>query len=120
MVVKTIGNGRDVAGLNVGVRNARRYFDRSIPHAELQLGHLHIHCDLSPEFWQKPEITDSRLADWLVSRLFHGKAKRAPAPVTMVPLGKNSFRVLPYTLPAASTNAMTHIGPPPAAHRPHK
>jgi hypothetical protein len=120
MVVKTIGNGRDVAGLNIGVRNARRYFDRSIAHAELQLGHLHIHCDLSAEFWQKPEITDPRLADWLVSRLFHGKAKRTPHPVTMVPLGKNSFRVLPYTLPAASANAMTRIGPPSAANRPHK
>ncbi len=120
MVVKTIGNGRDVGGLNVGLRNARRYFDRSVAYVELQLGHLHIHCDLSPEFWQKPEITDSRLADWLASRLFHGKTKRAPAPVTMVPLGRNSFRVLPYTLPAASTNAMTRIGPPPTANRPQK
>ncbi len=120
MVVKTIGNGRGVAGVNIGARNARRYFDRSLAHAELQLGHLRIHCDLPPKFWEKPEIVDPRLADWLVSRLFHGKARRTPVPVTMVPLGKNSFRVLPYALPAASANGMTRIGPPPAANRPQK
>lgn len=121
MVVRTIGCGRDVAGLYIGARNVRRHFPRKVKHIELQLGHLHIYCDLPPEFWQgRPEICDSRLADWLLSRVFHGKAQRAPAPVAMIPLGNSVFRVHPVTLPPVSINAMTRIGPPPAALRPAK
>ncbi len=114
MVVRTIGCGRDVSGLYIGTRNARRYFPRKFQHIELELGHLHIFCDLPPEFWQgRPEICDARLADWLLSRIFHGKQHRTPARVSMVPLEKNAFRVMPYTAPAISANALTHIGPPP-------
>lgn len=118
MVVRTIGVGREVTGLYIGTRNARRHFPRKSQHIELQLGHLHIYCDLPPEFWdERPEICDARLADWLFSRIFHGKPHRAPVPVAMIPLGKNVFRVQPFTMPAISANAMTHIGPPPAALR---
>lgn len=115
MVVRTMGSGRAVSGLYIGVRNARRYFPRTSSHIELQLGHLHIYCDLPPEFWNgRPEISDPRLADWLVARFFHGKPHRAPVPMTMIPLGKNAFRVQPFTMPSASMNALTHIGPTPA------
>lgn len=118
MVVRTIGTGREVMGLYIGTRNARRYFPRKSQHIELQLGHLHIYCDLHPEFWStRPEICDPRLADWLFSRIFHGKLLRAPAPVAMIPLGKDVFRVQPFTVPSVSINAMTHIGPTPAAKR---
>ena len=49
---------------------------RKCKHIELQLGHLHIHCDLPPEFWQeRPEICDPRLADWLFS---HGSFTGSP------------------------------------------
>lgn len=115
MVVRTIGSGREVTGLYIGTRNARRHFSRKSQHIEMLLGHLHIYCDLPPEFWQgRPEICDARLADWLYSRIFHGKRGRGPAPVAMIPMGKNAFRILPITLPSISANAMTRIAPPPA------
>ena len=114
MVVRTFGSGRGVMGLYIGPRNARRYFPRRKRHVELLLGHLHIYCDLNDEFWQgKPVICDARLADWLFSRIFHGKAGRAAAPIALLPHGHHGFRVLPFTLPAVSANAMTRIGPPP-------
>ena len=113
MIVRTIGSGREVSGLYIGTRNARRHFPRNFQHIELQLGHLHIYCDLPPEFWSgRPEICDSRLGDWLSSRLFHGKRHRGPAPIAMIPLGKNNFRLQPFTMPSVSMNALTHIGPP--------
>lgn len=112
MVVRTIGRGRDVTGLFVGPENARRFFPRKSRHIELQLGHLHIYCDLQPEFWDgRPEICDARLADWLFSRIFHGKSHRSPVPLTLEPVGHSIFRVHPFTVPPASINAMTKIGP---------
>ena len=51
MVVRTQCNGREVVGLYVGTRNARRKFPKDVKDIELILGHLHIHCELTPEFW---------------------------------------------------------------------
>ena len=119
MVVRTIGCGREVTGLYIGTRNARRHFSRKFRHIDLQLGHLRIYCDLPPDFWQgRPEICDARLADWLFSRIFHGKAQRCPVPVAMIPLGNSAFRVQPFTMPPVSANAMTRIGQAPARPAP--
>lgn len=122
MVVRTLGLGRDVTGLLIGEQNARRYFPREAPHVELHLGHLHIHCDLPPEFWDgHPEIRDGRLACWLVSRFFHGSRHRSPVPLNLIPHGRNTYRIQPFTPPPVSIGAMTRIGPLPAAHhRPQK
>jgi hypothetical protein len=115
MVVRTLGSGRNVSGLYIGPRNARRHFPRDRQHIELHLGHLHIFCDLMPDFWMgRPEIADARLGSWLFSRVFHGKAGRAPAPVAMIPAGKSSYRLIPFSMPAASSNGLTKIGPTPA------
>ena len=66
MVVKTQIRGREVTGLHVGARNARRYFSQQTSIIELQLDDLNIQCGLSPEFWQgQPEIHDPRLCEWL-------------------------------------------------------
>jgi len=111
MVVRTLGSGRDVSGLYIGIRNAQRHFPRDQQHIELHLGHLHIHCELTPEFWDgKPEINDGRLGTWLFSRIFHGKSHRAPAPIEMIPAGKHTYRIVPFTIPAASTNGLSKIG----------
>ncbi|MFP5207610.1 MAG: hypothetical protein ACLGSH_19810 [Acidobacteriota bacterium] len=121
MLVRTLGQGREVTGIYVGERNARRYFPRHAEHVELHLGHLHIHCDLPPEFWaDRPEIRDPRLAGWLHSRFFHGSAHRAPVPLILVPQGKHAFRVQPFTAPPPSMGAMTRIGPPVAVQRAQK
>jgi hypothetical protein len=115
MIVRTLGNSRDVSGLYIGARNVRRHFPRDRQHIELTLGHLHIFCDLPPEFWEGcPEIHDHRLAAWLQSRVFHGKTTQGPAPIAMVPKGNGAFRLVPYSIPAASSNGLSKIGPPPA------
>jgi hypothetical protein len=112
MVVRTLSAGREVTGLYIGPRNARRNFPRSTDGVELELGHLHIHCELSPEFWRdRPEICDRRLGDWLFARIFHGKSCRTPVPVAMIRKGKNVYKVQPFTLPPASTNGFSRIGP---------
>lgn len=111
MVVRTQGKGRDVTGLYIGPRNARRNFPRHIRQIELELGHLHIHCELHADFWAgQPEIVDARLSDWLAARIFHGRQLRGPAPVALIPKGKGTFRVHLITLPHASSNGLSRIG----------
>lgn len=118
MVVRTLNFGRAIAGLYVGPRNARRYFPRQTKRVELQMGHLHIHCDLQPDFWQgRPEICDARLSGWLESRIFHHRPGRMPVPLAMIPLGKSTFRLHPFPLPSVAGNGLMRLGPPPAALR---
>lgn len=109
MVVRTQSNGRGTTGLYIGTRNARRYFKRAAHGVDLQLGHIHIHCALPPEFWQgHPEIFDARLSQWLESKVYHDKARgHAPIPMLMIPAEKNSFKLQPMKLPSASTNKET-------------
>lgn len=113
MVVRTQSNGRQVTGLYIGTRNARRHFRKDLKGVELHLGHLHIHCDLTPEFWKgQPEIRDTRLGDWLESRIFHGRTCRKPVPMVLVPAEKNSFKLHPYKLPPVSITGLAkdHAG----------
>lgn len=94
MVVKTQSKGRGVTGLNVGSSNVQRYFPRGVSSVELQLDHVQIQCDLPPTFWQdQPEIFDPRLCAWLESKHLNPTAGREPAPLDLIPEGKNSFRL---------------------------
>ncbi len=94
MVVKTQSKGRGVTGLNVGSNNVQRYFQRGVTSVELELDHLQIQCDLSPNFWQdQPEIFDPRLCAWLESKHLNANTPRGPVPVALIPSGKNSFRL---------------------------
>jgi hypothetical protein len=121
MVVRTLNLGREVVGLYVGPRNVRRHFPRQMKSVELQMGHLHIHCELHPDFWQgRPEICDPRLSGWLESRIFHHRPSRAPVPVAMIPAGKNTFQLHPFPLPSVAGNGLTRIGSRPAPPRPHE
>jgi hypothetical protein len=99
MVVKTQSKGLGVTGLHVGANNVRRYFPKNISSIELQLDHLQIECGLKPDFWQgEPEIFDPRLCAWLETRHMHTKTDRTPIPLSMIPEGKNSFRLQPVRL----------------------
>ena len=94
MVVEAQSKGPGISGLYVGVVNVRRYFPRIVPAIELQLDHLRIECRLKPDFWQgRPEIYDSRLCAWLETRLMNKDRHRATVRLTMIPEGKNSFRL---------------------------
>ncbi len=111
MVVRTQSLGRGTTGLYIGTRNARRHFKRYAGGIDLQLGHIQIHCALSPEFWQgRPEIFDTRLSSWLESKVFHERTCRAPIPMLMIPSERNSFRLHPIKLPSASTDRLVKIG----------
>ena len=78
----------------MGMNNVQRYFQRGIPFVELQLDHLQIQCDLTPDFWQgQPEIFDPRLCAWLESKHLNANTPRGPIPVALIPAGKNSFRL---------------------------
>jgi hypothetical protein len=116
MVVRTQCEGREVVGLYVGTRNARRKFPKDAQSIELVLGHLHIHCELPAEFRRgQPEIRDPRLCDWLQSKVFHGRTRRTPVPLALLPSGKNTFRLQTIKLPPASANGLARIGPVSAA-----
>ena len=114
MVVRTQSNGREITGLYIGARNVRRHFRKDLKGIELQLGHLHITCELGPEFWHgRPEIRDPRLGDWLRAR-FHSGTGRAPIPIALIPAEKNSFKLHPMRLPPVS--ALAKLPPIPSAH----
>jgi hypothetical protein len=99
MVVKTQSKGRGVTGLHVGANNVRRYFPKDMSSIELQLDHLQIECGLKPDFWQdEPEIYDPRLCLWLESRHMHTRLDRTPVPLSMIPEGKNIFRLEPVRM----------------------
>ncbi len=112
MVVRTLSDGRTVTGIYIGTRNARRNFPRRTRIVELQLGHIQIQCGLPPEFWRgKPEIRDPRLCDWLELLIFHGRSCRTSAPLVMLPVGKNAFRLHPLKALTSSANGLTKTGP---------
>lgn len=99
MVVRTQSNGLGITGLHVGADNVRRYFAKHLQVIELQLDHLRIQCRLSSDFWKgQPEIYDSRLCAWLESKHLRARPDRAPVPLAMIPAGKGSFRLLPFTM----------------------
>jgi len=82
-------------GLHVGIRNARQYFPRTFNAVELHLDHLVIVCTLPAAFWDgKPEIFDERLSSWLHSKRDSGKLGSHPSPITLIPNGEGSFRIL--------------------------
>ena len=119
MVVRTLSDGRTVTGIYIGTRNARRNFPERTKIIELQLGHVHIRCELPPEFWRgQPEIRDPRLCDWLELKVFHGRSCRTPVPLVMLAAGKNVFRLHPLKLPPSSANGLAKIGPAAASALP--
>jgi hypothetical protein len=98
MVVKTQCKGSEVTGLHVGAKNVRRYFPKDVSAIELLLDHLQIQCGLAPEFWQgEPEIHDPRLCLWLDFKVLRGSQRRGQIALSMIPVGKNSFRLFPAT-----------------------
>ena len=114
MVVRTQSKGHGVTGLYIGGRNARRYFKQYKNGIELQLGHLQIHCELGDEFWQgRPVIFDSRLSDWLESRVLRSRCVQTPIPVLMTPAEKNCFKLHPIRLPRTSPDRPIRPGSTP-------
>ncbi len=98
MLVKTQSKGHGVTGLYVGTDNVRRYFPKGTKNIEIEIGHLRIQCDLSPDFWQgQPEIYDPRLCAWLESKNLHSTANRTVS-LAMIPAGNNSFKLQPMSL----------------------
>ena len=94
MVVKTQCVGHELIGLEVGAANADRYFARDAAEVELQIDHLRIQCWLSPDFWSgRAEIRDHRLSLWLEQKGMRGRSGGPPIPLTMIPSGKNIFRL---------------------------
>jgi hypothetical protein len=94
MFVKALSKSRGVTGLLVGTGNVRRYFPQDISVIELEIGHLKIQCNLDKEFWEnKPEIHDPRLCAWLETKHMHANASRTPISLTLLPSGKNTFRL---------------------------
>jgi len=83
-----------LVGLHIGRVNVQQYFPRDIADVELELDHLCIVCPLEPSFWQdRPEIHDFRLSSWLEAKRNSGKLAPNPAPVAMIPCGKQAFRL---------------------------
>ena len=92
MVVRTQRNGRDNFGLRLSATNARRYFSRNAGAVELELGDLHIQCNLPESFWNgQPEINDPRLCEWLKFKVMQERANENPVMLHMVQSGANSF-----------------------------
>lgn len=106
MVVRTQCHGCKVTGLYIGAKNVRRNFPRDTAAVEFELGHLHIHCQLAPGFWQgQPEICDKRLCEWLDFKLYRERKRRTPLPLMLVQAGRNAYHLRPIVLPPVSSDA---------------
>ena len=104
MLVKTHRNGHDRTGLHIGQANVRRFFRKHARSIELKLDDLHIQCTLAPDFWEgRPEIHDPRLSEWLKFKMDRTRSGHAPALLTMVPAGVDTFVLHPS--PAAVSEA---------------
>lgn len=101
MLVQTLSRDGRIVGLRIGAENVRRYFPVQQATIELVLGHLHIHCELPPEFWEgEPELFDSRLADWLEAKFRCSRKPGACVSLMLVKAGDGSYRLeLPRTAP---------------------
>ena len=100
MVVTTQCKGHGVTGLHVGTGNVHRYFPRNAQFIELQLDHLQIQCDLSPDFWKgQPEIYDRRLCAWLEAKHLSATVCGTSVALSLTPSGKNSFRLSSVSAP---------------------
>jgi len=85
-----------MTGVTIGAVCVRRYFSRETSEIELLLDHLRIQLGLSPDFWRGDyEIRDPRLCAWLESKNFHGRPGDAPVALSLIPAGKNCFRLQP-------------------------
>ncbi|MDR3750045.1 MAG: hypothetical protein P4K94_01030 [Terracidiphilus sp.] len=110
MVVKTQCEMRGHTGLYVGPANVLRYFSKQLRAVELQLGDLHIGCELAPNFWlDRPEIHDPRLCSWLEFKVLRGNRHRTPVALALTPSGENSFRVEPFLLRTNSRDNMSLV-----------
>jgi hypothetical protein len=99
MMVKTQSKGRGLTGLHVGAANVKRYFPKHISVIELQIDHLQIQCDLTPDFWlEQPDIFDPRLCAWLEAKNFHRRPNRLPVPLALIPSGDNTFKLQPVSV----------------------
>jgi hypothetical protein len=98
MIVRANCRGHVFSGVLISALNVRRYFPRNSSVIELQLDHLLIRCRLTPDFWQgDAEICDPRLAAWLEAKNFNGQRGASPIPLSMIPSGKNAFRLRALT-----------------------
>lgn len=96
MVVRTRSRNGRMIGLDVGAANARRHFPKSASRVSLELGHLHIDCALTPDFWEdRAEICDARLADWLESNHLRPRTNPSPVFLIMTRIGESSFALRP-------------------------
>lgn len=98
MRVKAESKSYGIFELHVGAENVRRYFPRSISAIELQLDHLRIECDLTPDFWNgQADIFDSRIGAWLESKRINPRLSRTPISLSMIPAGDHAFRLEPLS-----------------------
>lgn len=105
MIVRTSGKGGKITGLHIGLQNVRQHFPKSITHIDLQLGHLHIQCELGPEFWIKtPEIHDRRLGAWLESRHLRPRGHHGSIELELIKPGDRTF--LLHAAPQKSCSAV--------------
>lgn len=96
MLVRTQSRDGRITGLYIGAANARRHFSRAVRCVDLELGHLHIQCELQPGFWNgSPEIRDPRLADWLEARHLRPRNKSDSIELEMTRTGDASFHLEP-------------------------
>ena len=110
MVVKTQSDGREGFGLRVSAANVRRYFPRTMDSVELQLGDLHIQCQLPSKFWEgQPEIHDPRLCEWLKFKLSREGREADPITFALVQSGADSFCVQPISSAARRSVRLTPV-----------
>lgn len=104
MVVTLLYRGLRIAGLHVGVQNARRFFPPDTPAIELRLDHVSILCPLSPHFWEdRAEICDPRLCGWLESKFSYRSTARSVPHLTLLPTSPGVYRLTSLNLALAST-----------------
>lgn len=81
-------------GIRVGIDNARRFFDKSWAHIEVEIEGVFYRFNLSQTFWSTcPEFRGGPIPNWLKSQGLVPWPRGNPPKFELNPLGNNRFRL---------------------------
>lgn len=99
MIASLQNHGHSIAGIRIGISDAKQHFPEGAECVDLELDHLRIRCELHTDLWgNRAEISDPRLRAWLEEKFYWQKLPTFPVSVELIRSGE-SYRLHVVRLP---------------------